>query len=155
MLPDPATVFFDNTSILGSEDVVIRVVNPGFVDWNTQDDQGRPRITNQAFQDFPEERCLDLGVPARSMSVGLEPVLSQHGFSAEKMLELWDETYGLAAISGRDLRGCEQGVVGWPTEVEPWHGLVFASQGNKRTVSKQKCLARAAEWLIVPPRRGA
>jgi hypothetical protein len=151
VLPDPAEVFVDDANVVGDEERVLRVVNPIWVDWNSQNEQGRPRLTSQAFQDFPEERCIELGVPARSLSVGLEPVLAAHGYSYAKMLDPWGESYGLVAITGGSVRGCKQGIRPWATEREPWHGLIFTLLGNKRAVGKQKCLGREAEWLIVPP----
>jgi hypothetical protein len=121
------------------------------VEWKNLDEVGNPRITSQAFQDYPPEECQRLGVPARAMSVSLGPKIRDIGALPDLVLKNWPPEYGLAVLQGGDVRSCDQGILPWPTGPEPWHGLVFTKEGNKRTTGKQKCLARYARWLVLPP----
>jgi hypothetical protein len=113
------------------------------------------KINGNCFTDYPLDRATAMGYPGPCMSVGVDVVLKEHGQKAAKLLEKC-EGYGLACVTAGDLRRltrpdgspCPQGVMLSPTEVEPWHGVVFDITDGQRKTSVCKAIARIAKWAI-------
>lgn len=146
--------FVDDTTI-GPDVLLYRRITPQWIDWDNLDAQGRPRIKSAAFQDYPAQKALAMGYPGPCMSVGLEPVLREHGHEAVKMLDE-HPGYGLAALIVGKLRETgEQGVMPRPEPAEPWHGVVFSTIGDKRTGAMKKLRQGVADWALVPNRTNA
>jgi len=147
MLPQ-ADAFSDDPSIRDDE-LLYRRVHPTWIDWTDPD---APRVRRVAFQDQKEAVALEMGLPGPCLSVGLSSVLEEHNVDPAKMLESWGYEYGLASIRAGGARGSNQGVMRWPTEDEPWHGVVFAASGGKRSSGVQSHLAQSAKWVHIPER---
>ncbi len=135
-----------------AEEILYRRVPVQWIDWDAE--QNGPRIKRAAFQDYPAERAADLNLPGPCMSVGLSSILDEHGVDPADLLTDWGrESYGLASVRAADVRlNNDQGIMPWPTQAEPWHGVVFSKKGPKRTGSMQSQLARAAVWVVLPDR---
>jgi len=89
------------------------------------------------------------------MSIGLGSVLSELGLSPEVMLEQ-HPGYGLTVTRVDELRQlkrgdgepCPQGIMASPTEVEPWHGVVFDLTCRPRKDPVKKAIARVSTWQV-------
>ena len=97
---------------------------------------GGLRVSSAAFYNSPN------GTPT---SVLLADVVRETGRDAEDVLAGFDG-YALASITAGQGRSCNQGVARDPRPNEPAHAYLF---GNK-TRSLRGCLARHAEWVILP-----
>lgn len=141
--------FVDHADIEGS-DLLFRRIFPGWVDWERSDEQGNPRIRRAAFQDYPAKRADEMKYPGACMSVGIASVLQEHDRTPDHLVA--DHAgYGLASIGVGQARAAgQQGVMRWPTKLEPWHGVVFSKIGPRRTGAMEGELARSAKWIIVP-----
>lgn len=149
--PDGGVGFVDQEDIPDDE-LLYRRIPPPWIDWNSLDASGRPRIRRAAFQDYPAEKAREMGMPGPCMSVGLASILNAHDRQPTQLLEGWGANYGIASLRAGDARQLEQGVMRWPTEDEPWHGVVFTKIGSKKTGGTQNALAQAASWVEVPDR---
>ncbi len=117
--------------------VIYRAVSSERVDWLDLDDLGAPALKSQAFQNMKPSEALDRGYEQPAMSVVLSHILEEHGEPPDRALDLFDETYGIAAFSVSDLRSIRPrlGVCANPLDGAPWHGLVF---GLERRLIKKK-----------------
>src|SRR5947207_10930714 len=124
-MPGGPTAFVDDTSIPGAA-LLYRRIPQQWVDWNTVDTEGRPRIKRGAFQDYSPAMAHQQGYPGPCMSVCLASVLEQDGRASSSLLEGWGEAYGIASIEVSVLRDTDQGVMPWATAQEPCHAVVFS-----------------------------
>jgi hypothetical protein len=152
--PNFTSPYTDEGNSISVDALLYRRIFQGFIDWDSPDPNGRPRLTSAAFQDYKLEDAQRLGLPAPAMSVGLGPILDARGLSPEKILEPFDDTYGLAVLTAGDVRSLEQGVMAKPTEEEPWHAVVFSMNEPKRSKRIRAVLAEKARWVHVPRRAG-
>src|SRR5579864_3774478 len=97
---DPTSVYKDNAASIPDAAELLRRVHPAFVVWESSG----PRVTSQAFQDYPLEAARRLGLPSPAMSVALLAILQAAGHSAQKLLEMADHHYGVVALSAAMLR---------------------------------------------------
>lgn len=157
----PFLAFIDDLQAIPDDAVIFRRVPSDFVDWNALDHGGRPRLTGQAFQDYPEEVARDrYGLPGACMSVGVESVLLEHGNTPSRLLDGYDSSYGLARLRAGDLRNlcrndgtsASQGLMPNATDEEPWHAVVFSQVSSKKNKTIQRLIAAVASWEIVPIR---
>lgn len=119
------------------------------------------RLNGNCFTDYPEERAREMGYPGRCMSVGVGPVLEEHGFGPEKMLENYPDQ-GLAWALAADLRKlekasgdpCPQGIMLVPTDDEPWHGVVFDLSAGYKSTPVGKAIAKVSQWAVPLVRHG-
>lgn len=147
---DPAFVDQDDIS---DDELLYRRIPPQWIDWETLDDEGRPRMMRAAFQDYKTEKAREMGLPGPCMSIGLHSILIAHRGEPLDLLERWGMHYGIASLPAGAVRANgDQGVMRWPTPEEPWHGVVFTKVGSKRTGGMENTLARAASWVYVPDR---
>ena len=102
------------------------------------ENQKRWRSSSAAFDNDPD------GAPT---SVFLAEVVLSAGRGPVDVL-LGHESFALAAISAGAARGCGQEVVRDPLPDEPAHALVVGPKPK----SVQRRLAKAAVWVIPPPR---
>ena len=145
--PPPSSVYQDDSSI-PDDAVLIRAIHPRWVEW-----EPALRLKSEAFQDYPPQR-LPAGVPAVAMSVALLSEIEQRDHTMGIALARFSQDYGLATITAKQARDNEQGVTRWPTDEEPWHGMVFCLNGARRSNRHKRVLARCAV-LVVPPQRGS
>ena len=159
---DPIDAFVDDATTIPDDAVVFRRIHPDFIDWSVIDDLGRPRLTSQGFQDYPADMArAEFGLPGACMSVGVEAVLVSHGHGPSKMLEDYDDRYGVARLRAGDLRTLTrddgatiaQGVMPNPTPAEPWHSVVFSQHAEKKNKTVQKKICQVAVWEIPPESR--
>lgn len=144
--PEPSSVYADDPAI-ADDAVLLRVVHPKWVEWEPE-----PRLKSEAFQDYPGARLVEVGVPAVAMSVALLDDVLSHGQPAEAALKRFGSDYGIASLTAGQVRACEQGILRWPTDQEPWHAMVFSLQGPKRSRRHRKLLAERAELIRLPAR---
>ncbi len=148
----PENAYSDDHAAAPDDAALYRRINPDWVNWDELDTHGRPTVTSQAFQDCTAETVARLRIPAPGMSIGIALVLEALGFGPERMLEAVDGRYGLVALEAAAIRRLEQGIQGWPTETEPWHGIVFQRTGTRRSKATRAAMADMATWVIVPKR---
>src|SRR4029077_12533025 len=112
--------------------------------------EGRPLIRGTlAFQDFTEAMALKWSLPAPAMSVGLASVIAEHGLDAAVMIA-GREGYGVASVLARDVRDLDQGIQRHPTELEPWHAVVFCLTRKSKSDAQKTRLGQKATWVIPP-----
>jgi len=112
-------------------------------------------INGNCFTDYPIAKAQQLGLPDACMSVGIGSVIEAHGCTPDVMLQNYGG-YGLARVRVGDLRRltrlngepCPQGIMPYPTEREPWHGVVFDKARRPRQKPACKAIASVAEWYI-------
>lgn len=138
---------------LASAIVIYRAVNPHLVDWLALGADGNPAFGSQVFQAMSPERAATLGYPQPAMSVALSHLLDEHGESPDRVLDDFDASWGIAALTIADLRAIEPplGVCSDPKEEAPWHGLVF---GLTRLIKKPEIygMRDVATWVKPPAR---
>lgn len=113
-----------------------------------------PMLSGNCFSDRNAEWALKRGLAGACMSVGVGTVLRAKGHLPSVVLG-GKLKYGLAVIRAGDLRNlkrksgalCPQGVMLYPTEDEPWHGVVFDMSG-RRSDAARSAIASAATWEI-------
>ena len=143
----------DDASIDG-QGILYRRINLAWVKWG-EVLAGGPGLSKQAFQDYPPAKAEELGLAATGMSVGSSDVLEDAGLDPLKMLDGFDDSYGLVGLSVTDVRSVTPsvGIILIPTDSEPWHAMVFAQTYPrlKKTQSRQlhDCVTT---WLRVPTR---
>jgi hypothetical protein len=142
--------YTDERNSIPGDALLYRRIYNDFIDWNSVDAEGNPRLTGQAFQDYSLQAAQRLGLPAPCMSVALGFLLEEHGFPPEKVLEDFDHTYGLAVLTAGDARSVYQGVMAKPTTDEPWHAIVFSTNSPKKNKTVRSALAEKAQWVHVP-----
>jgi hypothetical protein len=115
------------------------------------------QLTGNCFRDYKEEKAREMGYPGACMSVGAGNVLTCLGIDPMVMVSGIHQGYGLAAVTGGDLRGlvrasgaaCRQGVMLWPTDKEPWHAVVFdLGGGARRPAAVCDAIGAKAYWVI-------
>jgi len=151
------SAFHDDVERISDEAILFRRVSPGHTNRDLRDVTGRRRLTTQCFQDWSEEDAKAAGLPGPCMSVGLDDVLSAHGFGPEKMIEAYP-THGVAMLRAGDVRNLkgpndadwEQGIMANETASEPWHAVVFSRHTASKTKGQRNALADNALWLIYP-----
>jgi hypothetical protein len=84
------------------------------------------------------------------MSIAIASEVEKRGHTAEKLLELVDRRYGVVAVRMGTLRELGEGAMAWPTEAEPWHGIVFVADGSKRKRAVRSAIADSARWVVAP-----
>lgn len=142
--------FVDDAAVPGNE-IILRRVPPGFIDWDSPDINGLPRITSGGFQDYSAEKALtEFGLPGACMSVIVLTLVHQAGTSAEAILSAFGPTNGLARLTAGAIRACRQGIQLDPRLGEPWHAVVFAKDNAQRNKTMRSCLSQAASWFIAP-----
>lgn len=142
--------YTDERNSIPEDALLYRRIYGEFIDWSSVDAEGRPRLTGQAFQDYSLQAAQRLGLPAPCMSVALGLILEEHGLPPEKVLEGYDDTYGLAVLTAGDARSLYQGVMTKPTTDEPWHAIVFSINSSKKNKTVRSALAEKAQWVHVP-----
>lgn len=140
----------DESEAIPDDAVLLRRVAPEFIDMDDLDEEGRPRLSSAAFQDYQESRARELGYPGPAMSVHLASVLDESGKSAESVLVGQRPGFGLVRFTAGDVRAHSMGVQRRPTEDDPAHAVVFATNRPKRSASQQKRVRDAAEWIVIP-----
>lgn len=144
MAAEPGTVYSDDPSIPDSE-VLYRVISTAHVEWSS----GSPvRVQTNAFQDQPESRLPELGVPATAVSVFLQSEMNTSGRTAADLC--WDPGRGVATVTAGQVRAEGQGVVRWPNDSGPEHAMIFTLSGAKKSKGQSKRIAAAATVLIAP-----
>ena len=135
---------------------LFRRVFPDFIDWANRDADGRPRVKSGAFQDYSDKRAAELGYEAPAMSVAVRSIVLANDLQPSHLLSAYPGSYGLVAITAAEARAVMQGVMLRPTELEPWHAIVFDTTARKRRPMAQSELAICAtnRWIIVPPDPG-
>ncbi len=148
MAPDPSSVYEDDQTIEDDE-VLYRLILPS----NTKyDGTGKAvRAATNAFQDYPEDRLEDVGVPAVAVSVFLSSVMSLNETSIDEILARRDGSYGLASITAGEARAEDQGIVRCPTTQDPEHGMIFCLAGARKSGGESKRLAKASTIVRPPP----
>src|SRR6202158_1955013 len=102
-----------------------------------------------ALQDWTPKMSAKLNLPGPAMSVGLKTVLDASGHDASRMIE-GRAGYAVAGLTAAKARAIEQGIVGNPTDEEPWHALVFCLHRKAKNDAMEEALAEAAFWVIAP-----
>ena len=132
-----------------------RIKLPDWVDWSVRNTANQPRIKGWAFQDWRPKMAAEKNLPGPAMSVGLKSILEAHGYDASRMIE-GRVGYAVAGITAAKARAIEQGITGNPTDMEPWHTLVFCLHRKVKNDAMEVALAEAAFWVIAPdPPQGA
>lgn len=150
MAPEPGDVYQDDPSILDN-DLLYRMIKAGNTKWV---DGVADRAGTNAFQDRPESDLEQLQVPAVAVSIYIGSELAKSGRTPADLVGQWGPDYGVAAISAGTARGQGQGILRWPLEDGPEHGMVFVLQGPRKTGSQSKSLAKQSEIVIPPPPAG-
>jgi hypothetical protein len=131
--PIEAEDYIDDPSIEGSEEVLRRIPP-----WHQPPPGAEFRPFSSAFYDDED------GHP---MSVYLAKDIAEAGHTVDVVME-GHEGYALVAISVGLLRDLGQILVRSATEKEPYHALVVGA----KTQGVRRRIARAARWVIEPPR---
>ncbi len=148
MAPDPSSVYEDDSSV-PDEEVLYRLIIPSNTSY---DEAGQAvRAATNAFQDYPEDRLEDVGVPAVAVSIYLESVMKVRGTTVEDLLARRDGPYGMASIKAGEARAESQGIVRWPTEQDPEHGMIFCLSGAKKSGGQSRRLAKVSTIVVAPP----
>lgn len=145
---DPSKAYSDDRTIPPDE-LLYRMVTTGMVKF--RDDGTVDRLQTNAFQDYPESRLADVGAPAVAMSVMLQSEMVRRGTTVDDLLARWGTGHGIAVVTAGDVRAHGQGIVRWPTERDPEHGMVFALLGSRKTDGQSKKISRCAELIVPPP----
>lgn len=148
MAPDPSEVYSDDASVPDGE-LLFRMILAS----NTKfDEQGTAlRAGTNAFQDYPESGLGEVGAPAVAVSVYLESALNDHSVEPPDLVARWGSEYGIASITAGQARAEGQGIVRWPMDGHPEHGMIFCLEGSRKTSGQSKRLARASTIVIPPP----
>lgn len=147
MAPDPSSVYEDDPTVPDDE-LLYRLILPSNTSY---DGAGQAvRAATNAFQDYPEDRLEDAGVPAVAVSVFLDSVMKVNGTTVEHLLARREGRYGIASVTAGQARKQGQGIVRWPTEQDPEHGMIFSLTGPKKSNGQSKRLAKASD-IVVPP----
>lgn len=109
------------------------------------------RAATNAFQDYPENRLQDAGVPAVAVSIFLDSVMQAAGTTIDDLLARRGGSYGVATVTAGCVRAEGQGVVRWPTKLDPEHGMIFSLSGAKKSNGQSKRIAKASRILALPP----
>src|SRR5207245_8043111 len=104
---DPSAQYKDDLVTIPDAADLLRRVSPAFVIW----ERDGPRVTSQAFQDYPQAAAERLGLPSPCMSVALSATLTAEGHGPEKLLEVVDPTYGVVALNAGILRSLGEGAM--------------------------------------------
>lgn len=146
---------YDDEPSIVDGDFLYRCVHPSYIDWDRTLADG-PAVSKQVFQDYSSVRALELGYPAPGMSVTLARLLEERGHTFRKLLDLFDDSWGIVELSVRAVRRLEPrvGITLAPTEAEPWHAMIF-SMTQQRLNKRQQDLLRdtVTRWSYVPPRQ--
>lgn len=148
MAPDPSSVYEDDSTVPDDE-LLYRLILPSNTSYD--DAGGAVRAATNAFQDYPEDRLEDAGVPAVAVSIFLASVMDANGTTVDDLLARRDGRYGMASITAGEARAENQGVVRWPSEQDPEHGMIFCLSGAKKSNGQSKRLARASKIVVPPP----
>jgi hypothetical protein len=160
MAADDFGVFFDDIDNIANDTVLFRRIYPHFVQWDGIAQDAKPPLPSQGFQDYPAQKAREeFNLPGACMSVAVEHLLAGAGYNPEKMIEDYDG-YGIAAITAGTMRSLQgppgtnwaQGVMCNPTVEEPWHAVVFCTNGGKKTNGIQNAIVKHATWVIEPRR---
>lgn len=155
-MPQEIAAFRDDLEAVPDDALLYRRVDWDKVGGRQRTAPGEiPDLNANCFTDYPEARARELGYPGPCMSVGVSVVLAVKGYSPEDLLKGY-EGYGLARVTAGDLRRlqrldgtpCPQGIMLVPTEVEPWHGVVFDQVRRPRQKPVSKAIARVGAWEI-------
>src|SRR5258708_2074917 len=104
MTTGPAAAAFVNDDTIPGAALLYRRIPSKWIDWDTVDAEGHPRITRGAFQDYTDAKARSMRYPGPCMSVGLGPVLEQHGRDPSFLLDGWGSDYGIASVRVAVLR---------------------------------------------------
>jgi hypothetical protein len=113
------------------------------------------QLSGNCFRDYSEEKAQAMGYPGPCMSFAVGTVLAERRIAPEALLEQYPG-YGLAVVEAGALRelttgsglSCPQGIMLAPTELEPWHGVVFDKTQRLRSDKACKAIKTAAEWHV-------
>lgn len=108
--------------------------------------------SGNAFRDWKLADAQAAGFAGPCMSVGVGTLLQD---PVQQMLSNW-QGYGLAAVEAGALRRLmrrngtpePQGIMLSPTDNEPWHGVVFCSNGSKKGDAVSIAISDAAFWVV-------
>ena len=147
MPPYPGEVYVDDATVIDGE-LLYRMVTAA----NTKFEGGvAVRAGTNAFQDQRAELLLELGVPAVAVSVYLESEMAARGVVVADLVERWGPRYGVVSITAGEARSKGQGIIRWPQEGHPEHGMIFTLQGPSKTRGQSKGLAALTRVVIAPP----
>ena len=124
-------------STIGDDVALWRRVNPDW--WILDENEGRYRLSSQAFQNYPKHEAFSVSVSCDAEEEGAAPrdiVANHRGF-------------GVAAFSAGFAREKGQGVIRVPKEGEIAHGHVV----GRKSKSVKKSFAKSAVVLIEPTDR--
>jgi hypothetical protein len=146
-VPLPGEVYSDDQTIPNDE-LIYRMVIPS----NTKfDGDVAVRAQTNAFQDRRVEELEELGVPAVAVSVYLASEMVKAGSSPAALVDRWGSRYGVVSLTAGAARDAGQGIVRWPKEDDPAHGMIFVLEGEKKTNGQSKALARSSTIVVAPP----
>ena len=143
--------YIDDLESIPPGSLVIRRISTQWVDWETLDDGGRPRVTKEAVQFYDQVRAEQAGCPAPALSV----IVEQRADPIEDLIARYTG-FGLARVSVDIIReGGACGIQLWPVDDEPAHAVVFRIDGGARpSDGTRKRIAKAMTegWIHLPPR---
>ena len=145
--------YLDDTNGIPPGSFILRRISAQWVDWETLNDRGQPRVTKEAVQFYDQQRAEQAGCPGPALSVVVEHLAASPADLAEKYAG-----FGLARLSVDLVR--ENGVCGvqlWPTDDESAHAVIFRVDGGNRPsdgTRKRWAQALTDGWLCLPPRAG-
>jgi len=116
---------------------------------------GTPSLNGNCFADYPVSKAREYGLADACTSVAVGAALNASGIHTSSLLDQYPG-YGLARLRVAELRvlkrgngtACPQGIMLFPTDDEPWHGVVFDITDRPRKGAVQKAIARIAEWEV-------
>jgi hypothetical protein len=130
-MADPS--YADDPTIAGDA-ALWRRIHPT---WAVADEnRGGRRVSSAAFDNSKDGSPTSILIAAAVSATHRGPEDILQGFAG----------YGLASLTARQARECEQGVARDPLPDEPAHGLLFGPKTN----SLRRRLAAAAVWVISP-----
>jgi hypothetical protein len=149
---------FADDAKIGDDEYVLRAVSPKNVNWATSDTDGKPSISSNFFQDYPDDAARQRGLPGPCASVALERVLIEGGHELTAMLEEFSPKHGIVRVRVGDLRSlknsvgdpCPQGVMADPKSGSPWHAVIWTARGGKRSSGEQRAISKIACWVKLP-----
>ena len=149
MLVAPGSAYEDDLTI-PNEEKLYRIVKNNAIIWKND---RAVRVKSPAFSDQSKARTIELGYPAVAMSVFLESEMKKLGLGPADLLRdpQWSGPYGVVHITAGQARNEEQGVERRPLDNSPAHAVVFATQGNERTLRQRQQLAKESQIDILPP----
>lgn len=132
---------------IDSDDYLIRVVQP------TQF-QGDDMMSN-AFEDYSEDDAKEFGLAGPCASVNLRSIWLESSGNQDDLLRGFDPGSRLAQIRVGDLRDLvnaggtpiPHGVMLDPRDGRPWHCVMFAADGSRRSRGGKRAVRLVAEWL--------